>query len=88
MARILKGLSQDGGGWTFLKTSTPLSLINTYRVNLISPRSISLDSTFKRGKIIFKKDMQYMRILNRMDAARNGANLVKIPFSTFSNFQG
>jgi hypothetical protein len=25
---------------------------------------------------------------NRMDAARNGANLVKIPFSTFSNFQG
>ncbi len=31
----------------FQKISAPLSLINTYQINLISARSISLDSTFK-----------------------------------------
>ncbi len=34
-------------GRIFLKISTPLSLINTYQINLISSGSISLDNTFK-----------------------------------------
>jgi hypothetical protein len=31
----------------FLKTSSPLSLMTTYQMSLISAGSISLDSTFK-----------------------------------------
>ncbi len=34
-----------------LKTSTPLSLINIYRMNLISSGSISLDSTFNEASM-------------------------------------
>jgi hypothetical protein len=44
---IFSGLSQDGGRAHFLQISAPLSLINIYRMNLISAGSISLDSTFK-----------------------------------------
>jgi hypothetical protein len=45
---ILKGLSQDGGpGPICLKTSASPSLMTTYRMNLLSARSISLNSTFK-----------------------------------------
>jgi hypothetical protein len=45
---IFEGLSQDGGrGAFFLKTSAPLSLIKTFRMNLISAGSISLDSIFE-----------------------------------------
>jgi hypothetical protein len=40
-----KGLSQDGNGRIFLKTSTPLSWIKIFRMNLISAGSILLDST-------------------------------------------
>ncbi len=51
-----KGLSQDGG-WAnfsiFLKTSAPHSLMTTYRINLLSDRSISLDSTFKTRPLPF-----------------------------------
>jgi hypothetical protein len=36
-----------GDGLIFLKTPAPLSLIKTFRMNLISAGSISLDSTFK-----------------------------------------
>ncbi len=36
-----------GDGPLFLKTSTPHSLMTTYRINLLSARSLSLDSTFK-----------------------------------------
>jgi hypothetical protein len=38
------------GGRIFPKTSAPLSLMTTYRMSLISARSISLDSTFKQVK--------------------------------------
>ncbi len=42
-------LSQDGGSTNFfLKTSAPHSLMTTYRMNLLSARSISLDSTLIR----------------------------------------
>jgi len=47
---IFKGLSQDGGWVVFLKTSTPLSLIRAFWMNLISAGSISLDNTFIFGK--------------------------------------
>jgi hypothetical protein len=43
-------LSRALSGWgraDFLKTSAPLSFINTHRMNLIFIGSISLDSTFK-----------------------------------------
>jgi hypothetical protein len=36
-----------GDGRIFLKISAPLSLMNTYQIDLISAGSISLDSTFK-----------------------------------------
>jgi hypothetical protein len=36
-----------GDGPIFLKTSAPPSLMTTYRMNLLSARSILLDSTFK-----------------------------------------
>ncbi len=49
MARNLQGFSQDGGQDNFFKTFAPLSLIKTYRMSLLSARSISLDSTFKHS---------------------------------------
>jgi hypothetical protein len=45
----LKRFSQDGGGQIFLKISAPLSLINTFQMNLISAGSISLDSIFREA---------------------------------------
>ncbi len=36
-----------GNGRIFLKISAPLSLINTYKMNLISATTIPLDSTIK-----------------------------------------
>jgi hypothetical protein len=53
-----------GDGWIFLKISVPLSLINTYQMNLISAGSISLDSTFKemrRRKYKIRKLMRSER---------------------------
>ncbi len=45
---IIKVLSQDGERADFSKkTTAPRSLMTTYRMSLISARSISLDSTFK-----------------------------------------
>jgi hypothetical protein len=41
------GSHRMGEGRIFRKISAPLSLINIYRMNLISAGSISLDSTFK-----------------------------------------
>jgi hypothetical protein len=35
----------------FLKIYAPHSLITTYRINLISAVSISLDSAFKKGSV-------------------------------------
>ncbi len=43
----LKGFHRTGDGRIFLKTSAPLSLIKTFRINTISAGSISLDCTFK-----------------------------------------
>jgi hypothetical protein len=40
-----------GDGPIKKKTSTPHSLMTTYRMNLISAKSISLDSTFKRSAV-------------------------------------
>jgi hypothetical protein len=40
-----------GDGRFFLKTSEPLSLMTTFRLVLISARSISLDCTFNFGLI-------------------------------------
>ncbi len=45
--KTLKGSHRRGGGLIFLKTSAPHSLMMTYRMNIISAGSISLDSTFK-----------------------------------------
>ncbi len=45
-----KGLSQNWGPAHFSKTSAPLSSTKTYRMNLISAGSISLDSTFKHSR--------------------------------------
>jgi hypothetical protein len=45
----LQRFSQDGGEQIFLKISAPLSLINTYQMNLSSAGSISLDSTFREA---------------------------------------
>jgi hypothetical protein len=42
-----KGLSEDGGGRIFLKSSATLPSIKINRMSLISAGSISLDSTFK-----------------------------------------
>jgi hypothetical protein len=40
---------RDGAGMgVFLQISAPQSLMKTYRVNLISAESLSLDSTFKQ----------------------------------------
>ncbi len=56
---IFKGLSQDGGQADFYsETSAPLSLIKTLQLNLISARSISLDSafnTFYKACVYLKK---------------------------------
>jgi hypothetical protein len=43
---IFKGSHRMGDGPIFLKTSAPLSLMKTYRMNLPPARSISLDNTF------------------------------------------
>ncbi len=41
------------GEWAdFLKTSAPVSLINTYPMSLISAGPISLDSTFKEQMLV------------------------------------
>jgi hypothetical protein len=45
--KTLKGSHRRWDGLIFLKTSAPHSLMTTYRMNLISAGSISLDSTFK-----------------------------------------
>jgi hypothetical protein len=42
---IFKGISQGGGLTIFFKTSALHSLLTAYRMNLLSARSISLDST-------------------------------------------
>jgi hypothetical protein len=47
----LKGSHRIGEGRIFLKTA-PASLIKTYRMNLFSVRSISLDSSFKHNFIL------------------------------------
>ncbi len=44
-----------GDGRIFLKFSVPLSLVNTYKMNLISAGSISLDSTFNSESPIKRK---------------------------------
>jgi hypothetical protein len=49
---IFKGLPQDEGRPDFSKSFVPLSSIKAFRMNLISARSISLDSTFKGSLII------------------------------------
>jgi hypothetical protein len=41
-----------GDWWIFLKTSAPLSLIKTFGINILSPRSISLNSTFNVGTLL------------------------------------
>jgi hypothetical protein len=46
-AVTVKGSYRMGDGRIFIKTSTPLSSINTYGMSLISVGSISLDGTFK-----------------------------------------
>jgi len=38
---------QDGGREDFLKTYAPFSFVKTYQMNLLSARSIFLDSTIK-----------------------------------------
>jgi hypothetical protein len=43
----LKGSHRMGHGVFFLKTSASHSLMTTYRINPLTARSISLDSTFK-----------------------------------------
>ncbi len=49
----LKGLSEDWGRADFSKKpSSPLSLMKTYRMSLISVGSILLDSTFKTTVVI------------------------------------
>ncbi len=46
VAVTLKGSHSEGDGQIFLKISAPHSSMTTYRMNLISAGSISLDSTF------------------------------------------
>ncbi len=48
--KTLKGSHRMGDGPIKKKTSTPHSLMTTYRMNLISAKSI-LDSTFKRSVV-------------------------------------
>ncbi len=43
-AESWKGSHKKGDGWIFLKTSSPLSLIKAFRMNLISAGFMSLDS--------------------------------------------
>ncbi len=45
--KFWRALTRWGTDEFFLKTSAPLSLINIYRMSIISAGSISLDSTFK-----------------------------------------
>jgi hypothetical protein len=45
-AESLKGSHRMGDGPIFLKASSPHSSMTTYRMNLLSAKSISLDSTF------------------------------------------
>jgi hypothetical protein len=42
----LKGSQRMVDGWIFLQTSSPHSLITTYRTKLVFARPISLDGTF------------------------------------------
>jgi hypothetical protein len=46
----LTGSNRMGDGRIVLKTSAPHSLMTTYRIKLLSARSVSLDSAFKRVK--------------------------------------
>jgi hypothetical protein len=46
---ILKELSRTGDGQVFLKTSAPHYLKTNYRMILLSARSISMDSNFKKA---------------------------------------
>ncbi len=45
----LKVSQRMGGGWIFLKTFRASLFMKTYRMGLISAKSISLDSTFNAG---------------------------------------
>jgi hypothetical protein len=51
IATILQGFHSTGDGRIFLKISASHSLM-TYRMNLISARSISLDITFKFSNLL------------------------------------
>jgi hypothetical protein len=46
-AVTLKGSHRMGDGPIFLKTSASHSLMKSFQMNLLSARSIALDSTFK-----------------------------------------
>ncbi len=59
---IFKGLSQDVGRTDYMKTSAPHSLMTTYRLNLLSLRYVSLDSTFKSSTLY----VQYSTCLNKV----------------------
>jgi hypothetical protein len=47
-----------GDGWIFLQISAPLSLIQTYQMNLISTGSISLDNAFKASLLSILIDLE------------------------------
>ncbi len=50
-AVTLNGSHSMGDGRIFLQISVPYSLMTTYRMNLISAGSVSLDSTFKKREV-------------------------------------
>ncbi len=86
----LKGCHRMGDGPIFLNTSAPHSLMTTYRINLLSARSISLDSTFNQlgGKtegVIFSEFWQksdnnktFSKYSRRKTAIISGFNFIKL----------
>jgi hypothetical protein len=62
----LKGSLRIGDEPIFLKNSAPHFLMTTYRMNLLSARSISLDNTFKRPELFIscKKLVALLRVQN------------------------
>jgi hypothetical protein len=57
--KSLKGSHRMEDGQIFLKTSAPLSLIENYRMNLLSAGSISQESTFKVKSKQVKTDSNF-----------------------------